>query len=88
MRKPVKAEKPAKLKKPKLVSDRFKLLKAEFSALDALKKRAAKAKLPAKKSALLRAGIQALTAMNDAAFAAALGQLPTTRPAAGKGKKA
>jgi len=60
----------------------------EFTVLDALKKRAAKAALPAKKSALLRAGIKALAAMNDAAFAAALGSLPATRRAAAKGKKA
>jgi hypothetical protein len=85
--KPAKAGKPERQKKLKLLSEKFKLLKAEFAALDALKTRAAKADLPAKRSALLRAGIQALTAMNDSAFAAALGSLPATKPAAGKGKK-
>jgi hypothetical protein len=86
--KPDQAEEPAKLKKLKLISDKFTLLKEEFTVLDALKKRAAKAALPAKKSALLRAGIKALAAMSDAAFATALGSLPATKPAPAKGKKA
>jgi hypothetical protein len=86
--KTVQAEKPAKPKKLKLISDKFTLLKEEFAVLEVLKKRAAKAALPAKKSALLRAGIQALAAMNDAAFATALGSLPATKPAPTKPGKA
>ena len=52
--------------------------------LDTLKERAAKAGLPAKKSEVLRAGVKALAAMGDAAFAAAMGAVPalkTGRPA-------
>jgi hypothetical protein len=46
--------------------------------------RAGKGGIAAKKSEILRAGIKALAAMNDAAFAAALGAVPpikTGRPA-------
>lgn len=76
-----KAEKP---KKPKLVRDSFTIPKTEFAVLQDLKQRAGKAGIAAKKSELLRAGIKALAAMGDAAFAAALGAVPpikTGRPA-------
>jgi hypothetical protein len=77
----VKAE---KVKKPKLVRDSFTIPKAEYLVLDELKLRAAKLTRPAKKSELLRAGIKALAALSDAAFLAALEQVPaikTGRPA-------
>ena len=79
--KPAKPEKP---KKPKLVRDSFTIPKAEYTVLDTLKQRAAKAGLPAKKSEVLRAGIKALAALPDAAFAAAMAAVPmvkTGRPA-------
>lgn len=78
------APKPEKPKKPKLVRDSFTIPKAEYAVLDTLKERAAKAGLPAKKSEVLRAGVKALAAMGDAAFAAAMGAVPalkTGRPA-------
>ena len=78
---PVKADKP---KKPKLVRDSFTIPKLEFNVLQALKLRAAGQGTPSKKSELLRAGIMALAAMGDAAFAAALRAVPpikTGRPA-------
>jgi hypothetical protein len=78
------AAKPEKVKKPKLVRDSFTIPKAEYAVLDALKQRAAKAGLPAKKSEVLRAGVMALAGMGDAAFAAAMGAVPalkTGRPA-------
>lgn len=78
----VKADKTPK--KPKLVRDSFTIPKAEYSVLDELKQRAAKAGAPAKKSEVLRAGIKALAAMSDAAFLAALRAVPaikTGRPA-------
>jgi hypothetical protein len=74
----------AKPKKPKLVRDSFTIPKTEYTVLEALKARAAKAGSPAKKSELLRAGIKALAAMQDGAFLAALGAVPaikTGRPA-------
>lgn len=74
--KPAKVEKP---KKPKLVRDSFTIPKQEYAAIDALKQRAAKAGTPAKKSELLRAGLKALAAMNDAAFLAAVQAVPTLK---------
>lgn len=76
--------KPAKLKKPKMVRDSFTFPKAEYAVLDGLKMRAAKLGSPAKKTELLRAGIKAIAAMQDAAFVATLKSVPslkTGRPA-------
>lgn len=78
----VKAEKP---KKPKLVRDSFTIPKAEYAVLDDLKLRSSLLAQPAKKSELLRAGIKALAAMSDTAFADALAAVPaikTGRPKA------
>ena len=74
-----KAEKPAKVKKPKLVRDSFTIPKTEYSVLDDLKQRAGKLAHPAKKSELLRAGIKALAAMSDAAFLLAVQAVPTIK---------
>jgi hypothetical protein len=71
--------KPAKLKKPKLVRDSFTIPKDEYAALAELKKRSAKLAQPAKKSELLRAGIQALTALSDKALLAALKAVPSIK---------
>jgi hypothetical protein len=76
-----KADKP---KKAKLVRDSFTIPKAEYTVLQDLKLRAAQSGAAAKKSEILRAGVTALAAMNDAAFAAALRAVPplkTGRPA-------
>jgi hypothetical protein len=76
-----KADKP---KKAKLVRDSFTMPKTEHAVLDELKLRAAKLGRPAKKSEVLRAGVQALAGMGDAAFLAAVGGVPaikTGRPA-------
>ena len=73
-----------KLKKPKMVRDSFTFPKAEYAVLDGLKMRAAKLGNPVKKTELLRAGIKALAAMQDAAFVTALKAVPslkTGRPA-------
>lgn len=79
-----KAPKADKPRKPKLVRDSFTIPKAEYEVIDALKQRVAKAGSPAKKSELLRAGIKALAAMDDAALLAAVKAVPsikTGRPA-------
>ena len=79
-----KADKP---KKAKLVRDSFTIPKAEYTVLQDLKLRAARSGAAAKKSEILRAGITALAAMNDAAFATALRAvtpLKTGRPAKDK----
>lgn len=73
------APKVAKPKKPKLVRDSFTIPKAEYLVLDELKQRATKLALPAKKSELLRAGIKALAAMDDAALTTALGNVPAIK---------
>ena len=82
--KPAEAPKADKAKKPKLVRDSFTIPKPEFTVLQDLKLRAGMHGKAVKKSEILRAGIKALAAMNDAAFAAALGAVPpikTGRPA-------
>jgi hypothetical protein len=74
------AAKPAKVK---LVRDSFTIPKTEYAAIDELKKRAAKAALPSKKSELIRAGLLALAGMGDASFQAAMSAVPmlkTGRP--------
>ena len=80
---PAPATKPAKAHKPKLVRDSFTMPKDEYQALDALKGRALGLEKQVRKSELLRAGIQALSAMNDRAFLKAIGVVPilkTGRP--------
>lgn len=73
-----------KAKKPKLVRDSFTIPKTEYAVLEELKLRAGKLGRPTKKSEVLRAGVQALAAMGDAAFLATVGAVPavkTGRPA-------
>lgn len=71
--------KAVKVKKPKMVRDSFTMPKAEFAVIDALKNRAANLKKPAKKTELIRAGIKALAAMSDTAFAAAIAAVPNLK---------
>jgi sRNA-binding protein len=71
-----KADKP---KKPKLVRDSFTIPKSEYTVLQDLKLRAGMHGTAAKKSEILRAGIKALAAMSDAAFAAALSAVPPVK---------
>ncbi len=76
--KPAKAPKAPK-PKPKLVRDSFTIPKNEYQVLDALKQRALGLEQPVRKSELLRAGIQALAALNDRAFLKALSAVPTLK---------
>ncbi len=71
--------KPAKAHKPKLVRDSFTMPKDEYQVLDALKRRALGLEKHVRKSELLRAGVQALAAMNDSAFLKAIGGVPTLK---------
>jgi hypothetical protein len=90
--KPV-ARKPAPVEvkvKHKLVRDSFTIPKAEYVALESLKLRAADLKRPTKKSELLRAGIAAMSKMNDKEFLAAVSSVPslkTGRPKLADAKK-
>lgn len=70
---------PVKTKKPKLVRDSFTMPKKEHAVLSELKARAEKLSKPAKKGELIRAGINALAFMSDAAFISALAQVPTLK---------
>lgn len=67
-------------RKPKLVRDSFTIPKSEYAAIEALKTRAIALGTSVKKSELLRAGLMALVAMNDAAFKAATAAVPTLKP--------
>jgi hypothetical protein len=72
--------------KAKLVRDSFTMPQADFALIGALKERAIGFKRPAKKSELLRAGLQALAGLNDTALKAALDALvplKTGRPKKG-----
>ena len=73
------APKAAKPPKAKLVRDSFTIPKDEYQVLDRLKTRALGLGQPVKKSELLRAGIRALAAMSDDAFAKALAAVPTLK---------
>jgi hypothetical protein len=73
--------------KPKLVRDSFTMPKSEYQAIDQLKQRSANLARPAKKSELLRAGLKALVAMDDAAFAAAIHAVPAIKTGRPKSKK-
>lgn len=75
-----------KAKKPKLVRDSFTMPKDEYQAIEVLKKRSAILGQPMKKSELLRAGIKALSTMDDTQFRAAIGNVPAVKT--GRPKKA
>jgi hypothetical protein len=71
-------------KREKLVRDSFTIPKGEYAMLATLKERAIGLARPAKKSELIRAGVQALAAMDDSGLLAALTRVPaikTGRPA-------
>lgn len=79
-----KKSKLAKVKKPKLVRDSFTIPAQEYEQLAELKQRCLTAGIAVKKSELLRAGLQALAAMSDAALSTqleTLEKLKTGRPA-------
>jgi hypothetical protein len=74
--------------KTKLVRDSFTIPKAEYAVLDQLKQRAAQLTHGVKKSELLRAGLKALAAMNDADFLAAVKAVPSIKTGRPKARKA
>lgn len=81
---PVKAVKPTKPAKPKLIRDSFTIPKDEYQVLTDLKARMTQLMQPAKKSELLRAGLKALAMMPDAVIKKTLLAVPsikTGRPA-------
>jgi hypothetical protein len=66
-------------KKVKVVRDSFTIPKSELLQIGESKKRALALGVEIKKSELIRAGLQALTRMNDAAFKKALAGVPTIK---------
>ena len=83
--KPAAPVKPPKLK-AKLVRDSFTMPQADFALIAALKERALGFRRPTKKSELLRAGLQVLAGLNDAALQSVLEALPALK--LGRPKKA
>lgn len=73
--------KPVKARKVPMVRGSFAVPRAEYALLSEMKLRADRLASPAKKKALLRAGIQALAALPDADFLAALRALPKVKAA-------
>jgi hypothetical protein len=71
--------KPLKDKKVKVVRDSFTIPKSELLQIGESKKRALELGVEIKKSELIRAGLQALTRMNDVAFKKALASVPTIK---------
>jgi hypothetical protein len=71
--------KPLKDKKVKVVRDSFTIPKSELLQIGESKKRALALGVEIKKSELIRAGLQALTRMNDVAFKKALASVPTIK---------
>ena len=71
--------KPAKEKKVKVVRDSFTIPKTELIQVGEMKKRALTLGVGVKKSELIRAGLSALSSMNDAAFKKALASVPTIK---------
>ena len=82
---PAQPAKPAKVK-AKLVRDSFTMPQADFALIAALKERALGFRRPTKKSELLRAGLQVLAGLNDAALQSVLEALPALK--LGRPKKA
>jgi hypothetical protein len=77
-----KAAAPEKIKtakKPKLVRDSFTMPKDEYQAIETLKQRTTGLLRTAKKSELLRAGIMALSAMDDKNLVAILAKVPALK---------
>lgn len=80
------AGKPAKARRVALVRDGFTMPESDFALIATLKARALAAQREAKKSELLRAGLQALAALDGAALVQALNRLEPVKT--GRPKKA
>jgi hypothetical protein len=79
------APEPKHKAKDKLVRDSFTMPRSDFELIALLKERALTFKRPTKKSELLRAGLQALAALNQKQLQTALDRLPLLK--SGRPKK-
>jgi hypothetical protein len=82
---PTEKKRNGQVKKPKLKSDQFTMLEAEYKMLGDVKKACIKAGFPVKKNELLQAGIALIKTMDLADLKCALAALP--RLEAGRAKK-
>jgi hypothetical protein len=71
--------KPVKEKKVKVLRDSFTIPKTEFTQIAEMKKRAMTLGVEVKKSELIRAGLQLISGLQDAAFKKALASVPTLK---------
>ncbi|MFM7001457.1 MAG: hypothetical protein ACKOXU_10420 [Limnohabitans sp.] len=71
--------KTVKAKKVKVVRDSFTIPKTEFTQIAEMKKRAMTLGVEIKKSELIRAGLQLISGLPDAAFKKALAGVPTLK---------
>jgi hypothetical protein len=71
----------------KLVRDSFTMPREDFDLIDRIKARAIEFKRPAKKSELLRAGLQVLAALQDTQLRAALDSLRPLKSGRPKNKR-
>lgn len=71
--------KEGKTPKAKLVRDSFTIPKAEYTTLNELRQRSTRLAQPAKKSEVLRAGIELLKNLSDQAFLDALAAVPNLK---------
>src|SRR6266568_507596 len=79
------AAEPKHKTKEKLVRDSFTMPRSDFELIALLKERALTFKRPTKKSELLRAGLQAMAALNQKQLQTALDRLPLLK--SGRPKK-
>lgn len=75
---PAKKQKPAG-KKQKTIRDSFNMPADDYALIGAMKERAIASGREIKKSELLRAGLKALAAMNEASFAKVIGAVPAIK---------
>ena len=73
------SKKKDKPEKVKVVRDSFTIPKTEFTQIAEMKKRAMALGVEVKKSELIRAGLQLMTGLQDAAFKKALAAVPTLK---------
>ncbi len=69
----------AESRRQKKVRDRFSMPREDYALIDTLKERAGSLELKARKSELLRAGLHALTQLNNDEFRALLDALPPVK---------
>jgi len=79
--KPVKAKaKPKPAPRPKMIRDSFTMPEVDYSLFDKIKADCMKAGIAANKSEMVRAGLKALSAMNQTQLREAIGAIDKVKP--------